>query len=241
LNPVLRPLLLAGLSCALAGCGYIAGLFPDKQKQYRYSTELPPLEIPPDLTGSTIEGRDDGDHAERSRQTRETVDDSAPPKTDEREQPRKEVSRAAGRQPAKSAVPKTSLAQNQEDAPLIEVEAPFAETWNDVSRALGRLEVELTDQNRSDGVFYVYYGGDTPHPKDGETSFWQDVKSLFGAGEKAGEYRVKLEESGDYTHVFVLDAAGKAVTEGRGFELLKRLNDALVRLDQPEPENEQEK
>src|SRR5512137_952665 len=40
----------------VGGCSTISGWFPDKHKQYQYSTEIPPLEIPPDLTTSTIDG-----------------------------------------------------------------------------------------------------------------------------------------------------------------------------------------
>ena len=48
--------LLLTCSSWLTACSTIASLFPDKQKQYRYSSDLPPLEIPPDLTSSTLDG-----------------------------------------------------------------------------------------------------------------------------------------------------------------------------------------
>lgn len=235
-----RAVLLAGLSSLLVGCGFITGLFPDKQKQYRYSSDIPPLEIPPDLTASTIEGREENERG--SRTARGAAREESVPEVEAPEERRKSSVPADERSAQSGSAPKSNLAQSQSDVPLIEVEAPFAETWNDVSRALGRLEIELTDQNRSDGVFYVYYGGESPRPKPGETSLWQDFKSLFGgAGDRASEFRIKLEEAGDYTNVFVLDSSGKAVTEGLGFELLKRLNDTLSRLDQPEAQDEREK
>ena len=33
----------------LTACGYIKSLFPDKEKDYQYTTEIPPLILPPDL------------------------------------------------------------------------------------------------------------------------------------------------------------------------------------------------
>ena len=48
------------LPLALSGCTIVSGWFPDKQKQYLYSTDIAALEIPPDLTSSTIEGASGG-------------------------------------------------------------------------------------------------------------------------------------------------------------------------------------
>jgi uncharacterized lipoprotein len=109
-----------------------------------------------------------------------------------------------------------------------------------VSRSLGRLELEISDQNRSDGVFYVYYGGETKKYED--RGIMADLAALFtGDGAKAQEYRVKLEEKGGFTNIYILDQSGKAVSDGPGFELLKRLNDKLQSLDQPEPEQAETK
>ncbi|QSA97024.1 outer membrane protein assembly factor BamC [Methylococcus sp. EFPC2] len=233
-KPLLRVLVLLGLAGSLSACSVLESLFPDKQKQYRYSSDIPALEIPPDLTSSTLEGTKGGGGPRPS--SREAEEESPPSAAVAEENTGSR--RAASKPAAKPEVPRTTLAQSNDNATLIEVEAPYAETWNDVSRALGRLEVELTDQNRSDGVFYVYYGGTSPKPKEGDSSLWQDLKSMFSNEEKASEYHVKLEEAGDVTNVFVLDASGKSVSEGPGYELLQRLNETLRTLDQPESEAE---
>lgn len=228
-----RAFLLLGLTAVLSGCSAIADLFPDKQKQYRYSSDIPALEIPPDLTSSTLEGAGGGAASGESRSSR-YADESTPPEAAEETTA---PSKYSARKPAaKSEALKTTLAQSQDNATLIEMEAPFAETWNDVSRALGRLEVELTDQNRSDGVFYVYYGGASPKPKEDEGGLLNDLKSMLFSEDKASEFHIKLEEAGEMTNIFVLDASGKAVSDGPGFELLKRLNETLRTLDQPESE-----
>jgi uncharacterized lipoprotein len=129
------------------------------------------------------------------------------------------------------------LAESGDDnAALIEVSEPFPAAWNDVSLALGRLKIEITDQNRSDGVFYVYYGGVAPKKDSEETSMWDDVTSVFSTEkDKAKEYRVKLEDKDTATFVKVLDEEGKGVSEGPGLELLKRIHKKLTTLDQPEP------
>lgn len=226
---------LVGLTlvAALSGCSMIAGLFPDKQKQYRYSTDLPPLEIPPDLSSGSIEGAKVSSRREE------------PAAAEEEAAERKETAVSEDSEESKPAPPKrrhsvkpaaATLAQNAEDAPLIEIEEPFAEAWNDVHRALGRLEVEVTDRNRSEGVFYVNYGGSAKPKKDEETGLWSDIKSVFTGTESDGEnLKVFLEEGDNVTTISVRDSSDKVASDGLGLQLLKQLNDKLKALDDSEP------
>jgi len=229
------------LLCAcvgLCGCETVSGWFPDKQKQYKYSTEIPPLEIPPDLTASTIEDAatrrlseptaeetSSGKASEEDTATEESADQSAQP--DEGEKPE-----APARKRTKAGEVESSLAQSSDNVPVIEVEAPFQRAWSDVARALGRLEMEVTDQNRSEGVYFVYYGGNQKPYED--RGFFGDVAEMFGGGpEKAKEYRIKLEDKDQITLVYVQDADGKPQETGPGFELLKRLHATLKTLAEP--------
>jgi uncharacterized lipoprotein len=228
LNSWFRVAVIAGAAVSLTACSYIASLFPDKQKQYRYSSELPDLEIPPDLIGSKV-----GNSRDEIPDIPVADSGKGKPAVDANGQPQ-----AVKRAPVKHSSNPT-LAQNVEDAALIELHEPYAEAWNDVSRALGRMKVEITDQNRSDGMFYVYYGGETPQ-KPEETSLFDDIKTMFGFNDdKAQEYRIKLEAKDAFTFIHVFDTDGKAVSGGPGFELLKRLHKKLTTLDQPEPEGEE--
>lgn len=45
----LIPVLSATVLLGLTGCGYIKSLFPDKEKDYQYTTEIPELVIPAGL------------------------------------------------------------------------------------------------------------------------------------------------------------------------------------------------
>ncbi|BBL76455.1 outer membrane protein assembly factor BamC [Methylomagnum ishizawai] len=225
-----RVLALAGLCAGLSACETISGWFPDKQKQYKYSTEIPPLEIPPDLTSSTIE---DAATRKLSEPTQEETVRTRPG-----EEPAPEAERPEEAEPPRPAAKRTqspevdsTLAQSSDNVPLIEIEAPFDRAWSDVAKALGRLELEVTDQNRSEGMYFVYYGGDQKPYED--RGFFGDVAALFGGGqEKSREYRVKLEDKGQTqtTLVYVLDSDGKPQDSGPGFELLKRLHETLKTL-----------
>jgi len=235
LNSWFRLALLAGVAFSLAGCSYIAGLFPDKQKQYRYSSELPDLEIPPDLVGSKISGKaareDKLEPVDSGAASAKSGESSSPPPAAKKRKPA-----------AKHNDSNVTLADSSDNAALIELSEPYAAAWNDVGRALGRLKIEITDQNRQDGVYYVYYGGEPPK-KPEETGFWDDVKAVFSIEkDKAKEYRVKLEDKDDFTFIRVYEQDGdKGVSEGKGLELLKRIHKKLTTLDQPEPEGEEGK
>jgi outer membrane protein assembly factor BamC len=221
----------------LSGCSYFAEIFPDKQKQYRYSSELPPLEIPPDLSSSTIDGATGGGGSADSAAEEESA--AAETSGTERSAANPEPEK---RRPTKrrSGAPQVTLAEGSDGVPLIEAESPFDESWGNVSRALGRLEIEVTDQNRSDGVFYVYYGGSTKKYED--RGVWGDITGLFSSDEpKAQEFRIKLQERDEITDIFVLDKDGKGVTEGPGLDMLKRVHEKLQNIDKPEPERKDAK
>lgn len=207
------------LALVLTGCSYIASLFPDKQKQYQYTTEIPALEVPPDLSISTVTG---------ARWKNPDGSTSGGPRL------------PASAEPAESADTsgddsenKVTLAQNTEDVPLIELVMPFTDAWNDVGRALGRMKIEISDRNRQDGVYYVYYGG--PKEKYQDKGVWDDISSLFsGSPEGAQEYRVKLEEHKTakrvMTDVFLFDSDGQPVRQGAPLDLLKQLHQELQKM-----------
>ncbi len=237
LNSWFRVALFVGVAISLTACSYIASLFPDKQKQYRYSSELPDLEVPPDLVGSKISGKGADDVPIPDKPRREVADKVSSASKDAKAS--SSPPPAKKRKSVKHSDSSVTLADSGDNAALIEVSEPYAEAWNDVSRALGRLKVEVTDQNRADGVFYVYYGGEPPK-KPEETSIWDDVKAVFNVEkDKAKEYRVKLEDKDDFTFVRVFDQDDKGISEGPGLDLLKRLHKKLITLDQPEPEGEE--
>lgn len=232
-----RSLSLICFAAMLGGCSTITGWFPDKQKQYQYSTEIPPLEVPPDLTTSTIDGASGGRRA--AWESPASAEDM-PATTSDREAtppPGAEMSADSARaMRAGKSHPAPVLAESHQDVPLIEVQAPFDITWAEVNKALGRLKLEIIDQNRSDGLYFVHYAKDQKPYED--RGFFGDVAEMFGDGpEHTQEYRIKLEEKNNVTSIYVQDADGKPQREGPGLDLLKQLNETLQHtgLNQPEP------
>lgn len=62
-RPVL-PVILAAAFVHLSACSYIQGLFPDKEKDYQYTTEIPPLVVPPQLSENPVFKRPETSSAE---------------------------------------------------------------------------------------------------------------------------------------------------------------------------------
>ena len=248
LNSCLKTALLGGAVISLTACSMIGDMFPDKQKQYRYSSELPDLEIPPDLSSPNSDSRDsDSASPVKHSQTasgKYSANKDAGDAGGDAKSVKADSSSQKGKKhkPVKHNDSSVTLAQNTENAALIEIQEPYDEAWNDVGRSLGRLKIEITDQNRSDGVYYVYYGGVPPKKQGEETSFWQDLGSVFGSNkDQAKEYRIKLEDKDNTTNVFILDQESQAISDGPGLELLKRLHKKLITLDQPDaPDTEKD-
>lgn len=227
------PRRLATLVCVpviLAGCSSITKLFPDKHKQYQYTSEIDALEIPPDLTSTTVDGAHGGRH-DAWESPAQNSEASEPSSSDGREAtpaPGAEMSSDTSRAYRKgSGHVAPVLAESAEDSvPLIEVQAPLEITWAEVNKALGRLKLEITDQNRASGLYVVHYLKDQQVYED--RGFFGDVADMFGQGPgHTKEYRIKLEQRDEVTSIFVLDAEGKVLRDGEGLELLKQLNATL--------------
>lgn len=227
-EPLQRNLMRIGFwlpPLVLGGCSMIADLFPDKQKQYQYHSEIPALEVPPDLSISTVTGS----KWRRPAEGEETgaANAAASP-----------VTKSSGESGDSS---QAILAQNTEDVPLIEISAPFADAWSQVGRALGRMKIEVSDQNRSDGIYYVYYGGS--RAKAQSQDMWDDIKGLF-AGDSDGskEYRLKLEEhktgTRTGTDVFLFDDQGEPIRQGPPLDLLKKLHRELQTMSSTDGDDE---
>jgi uncharacterized lipoprotein len=204
MSKAFRWLALCGACWLLAGCTYIASLFPDKQKQYRYHSEIPPLEIPPDLSSATIEGAVVSAAQVEALRPRE---DSAPP-----------AKPASG---SGEPGPTTTLAQDMSEVPLIEIEAPFEDAWRSVNRALGRAKLEVVEEDQAKGVFEVYYNGAGQRAE--EEGGW--FSGWFGGGDsEASAFRVHVEQKGEIVQVFVTDGQDAPQQSGRGLELLKTIH-----------------
>lgn len=201
-------MLLTGLVSMLLACN----LIPDRAKEYQYSEEIPSLEIPPDLSTSAIE---------QAASQRAAID--AGPA----------VSSEAGRARASETrddrtleVPKSQQLERGEDMPShLVINDPYPIAWRLIGKALARMDLEITDRDRSTGYYYVLYA--EPEDAGGDSGLLSGLAFWKGDEPQEDEYRIKLEDNEGKTEVFVLDDSGAPLSKGTGLELLKQMQEQI--------------
>ena len=203
-----------------AGCSYIKSLFPDKERDYQFRTEIPELIIPDDLKAHKLpgllsapsatvtnasSGQSNADSGVAKPVMSSSDQNGLPPTTTT------VVDRSA------QAVPGSSLMIDQ----------PQKQAWRLVSRALSRQKIEISERNLDQGYFYVKYDPDAVKPED--SSFWDEMLFLFGedpSHEK--EYRISLFEVTPLeTEVTVQNSEGKTIADHAATALLKSITDGI--------------
>ncbi|TAN47617.1 MAG: outer membrane protein assembly factor BamC [Methylococcaceae bacterium] len=213
------------LALSLGACSTIQSLFPDKQKEYRFSSEIPALEIPPDLIGSSPELPEMNEADAPAAQMAGGRDDKALAE-----------SPIGKYRPAAPDAEESAMLTQDDTGACIVVEAPFVNVWTMTEKALNRLFLEVKDKDRSEKVFFVYYSKDA---KPFKPSWTDDLLSPFRSSsakhENEREYQIRLEEKGDLlTKIRVLNDAGEVQSQGEGKKLLHHIHQKILRLDKPD-------
>ena len=205
---------LIALLIGFSGCGSIGNVLPDRKKEYQYSSEIPPLEIPPDLSATTIE---------------QTPIKSAGGPVDVDSATNNQPSSTKIEQPVVASKPESDLPVATSDSgSYIEIEESYPIAWRMVGRALSRLEIEIEDLNRSEGLYYIIFRDEQNQADDSFWSglaFWSD-DSAAGAEE---EYQIKLTDNAGITEVRVLNDEGEPQSEGTGVNVLKMIQKQVIR------------
>jgi outer membrane protein assembly factor BamC len=189
----------------VTACSYIKSLFPDKEKDYQYTAEIPPLAIPDDLKkGSAATSLEP--------KLPETSTQANPPLP---ENPAVEAPSTPAVKDEEPAAPEIETVEKTEKISVelirfddgenrlrLGVEKPRA--WRLVSKALSRKSIEVTDRNQDEAYFVVQYDPDEQKVEDG--SLWDEAVFMFrGFKRNEKEYRLKLEELDRKTEVIILD------------------------------------
>ncbi len=208
----------------LTACSTIVGFFPDKEKDYQLSTELPPLKIPAEIgkTGltkpqSTVQAAEDsevvGVIGEVVKQPPVSADHPAPPVVTADEQEKTDDTRV---ELVKFANAETRLQINKS----------VAMSWRLVSKALSRKGLEITARDQANGEFAVQYDPNETAFKD--ESFLDELAFVFSEDHSQNKpYRIKLLAREKATEVVILDAQGKPLNDDGALSLLKLLASTL--------------
>ncbi len=187
------------LLTSVTACDWIKSQFPDKVKDYYYSSEIPPLYVPPELANNRIDTQTGVDAAGSGSQA-----PGAP----------------------QVVVDQVKLVELQGGATRIQLSEPFDRAWRIVGKALSRQALEITDRNLADGVYYVQYDPNAHAMEDG--SIWEELVFFFGEDQnQEKEYRVRLAQNRQFTEVIVTDDNDVPLSDGPGLKLLKSIYSAI--------------
>lgn len=208
----IRPFIIVAVLVNVSACTYIKTLFPDKEKDYQFTTEIPPLIIPPDLAGD----------AAAKLPTPAPAPSSVP-----------ETTEAAPVVPSAEEAPSVErksihveLVDADQGTKRLRINAPLSMAWRMVGKALSRKSIEVTNRNQEEGLFRVQYDANKQAVEDG--SVWDEVNFFFeGLQTTEREYILKLVENNRQTEVVVMDQDQKPVADSTSLNLLTLLHDTI--------------
>jgi outer membrane protein assembly factor BamC len=204
---------VAAMLSNVTACGYIQSYFPDKEKDYQFTTEIPPLKLPPDLDKNAALSASDADSAE-----------SAPAPEQAQAAPVEPSVEEEGETPRVIPV---ELVKFDSGETRLRIGAPVSRAWRMVGKALSRKSLEVTERNQEDALFHVQYDPDEQAIEDG--SVWDEVVFLFkGVQANEKEYILKLVANNQSSEVVVLDEDRQPISEGPGLKLLTLLEETMA-------------
>ncbi len=223
---------------AMTGCGYIQSLFPDKERDYQFRTEIPELIVPEDLKAKTLPGRTPEQMAAAAVSAAEPVAEEQAASADKQQ----------GTVPPKQIEPDVEAKyENKPVAPVassnpavssLQIDQPQKQAWRLVARALSRQRMEIIERNLDKGYFYVNYDPKAIKPTD--ESFWDEITFLFGADPShEQEYRITLTEiAPQVTEVTIQDSSGNTLSNDVATALLKLITDGINQNLPEKPQDE---
>jgi len=229
----------------LSACSYVKSLFPDKEKDYQYTTEIPPLILPDDLKKNQIPDVPTSASSRPSSPSPSTdADATVPPvAVNTPASAAQAINESTATPPA--PVEDRAPAASPESEPIVpdtaitvervkfdtgenrlRINVPFTRAWRIASKALSRKSIEVTERNQEEGLFTVQYDPDEQKVEDG--SYWDEVVFLFG-GIQSNEktYLLKLEKNNQQTDIVVVDEDQQLLSDAASFKLLTLLQETI--------------
>jgi outer membrane protein assembly factor BamC len=232
-------IVLGCVALTLAGCSYIQSWFPDKERDYQYTTEIPLINYPAELRKNQPEGggssvdnssetpssstNNEGSEASASTENTEsppteTLSPDAAPEAQPVPTPETEVTPASGPD-ERDTVSSVEIVKYDDGESRLRLGSGLSKSWRVVNKALTRNTIEVTGRNFDQAQITIQYDPDEKKAKD--ESFMDEISFLFkGIGINDRQYILKLEAYDQHSDVVVLNE-----------EHLPMLNDeAAVRL-----------
>lgn len=204
----------------LSACSTVKDYFPDKEKDYQFSSQIPPLKVPDDVVKSSLEkpaARPQlADDTEKVAVITEMVKTSAPKNNANNTAP------VVIEENKTSEPTQVELVKFSNGAVRLRFNKPLATSVRLVSKALTRNLLEITRRDQANGEFTVQYD---PNETDFQDNDLTDQLAFVFEKDHSQEkpYHLKLVEQNRVTEMAVLDAQGTVLADGDGLSLLKLL------------------
>jgi outer membrane protein assembly factor BamC len=214
---------------SVSGCSTIQSWFPDKEKDYQFTTELPPLVIPSDLVQKpSLPTRTASVEPTISK----SIQTELPKKSDAKSIEKTEKLEPVNRPVLADA--ETELNRNEiqvslthENAPTLNLNVPSARAWRIVGKALGRSGIEVTNRHAETGQVHIQIADSKPK-SDTEKSLLDESLSVFdGFVSNETAYILQFRETNAKTAVTLLDAQLQPLSDGSDNKVLTTLFDAI--------------
>lgn len=214
--------------CGLSACSTIKSWFPDKERDYQFTSEIPELIVPDDLKnkGLTVSTAPTATPAETEVDA-ETV--SSQVSSESQSETASEPS-AEPQTVTENAEPKQTEAAEAHatgGVSSLQIDQAKMPATRIVGRALTRQKVEIVERNVDKGYFYVKYDPNAVEAKD--DSIWDEFNFLFGDDpSQEQEYRISVRGLGpQLSEVTVQDEQGKSLSTPAANALLKLITDGI--------------
>lgn len=241
LGIIIRINIIGITAVGLSGCSYVQSLFPDKERDYQYTTEIPLINWPAELRRSQPEGSAAIGNAPEppppstnieSNETGTNTDNVSPANPPEAQPvPTPETSStevaSADESDRRDTVSSVEVIKYDDGESRLRLGSGYSKSWRVVNKALTRNTIEVTERNHDQGQIAVRYDPDEKKAQDG--SYMDEISFIFkGLDINDREYVLKLEEHAQQTDVIVLDEGHlPLLNDDAALRLLKVLADTI--------------
>lgn len=222
-QPILRGMAGILVLTGLSACSTIKSWFPDKERDYQFTSEIPALIVPEELKNKGMAPISTSTVTAASAAPAESMAVSESVSALDNSQATPSPSEPAT--PEQTETTPTSTASA--GVSTLQIDQAKTPATRMVGRAMSRKKMEIVERNIDKGYFYVKYDPDAVKPSD--ESIWDELNFLFGDDpSQEQEYRVTVRGIGPQTsEVTVQDSEGKTLSNAPANALLKQITEGI--------------
>lgn len=228
----LRLVFTGALVSLMPACSYVKSWFPDKERDYQFTTEIPELVIPDDLKRKTLAAPPAAAVVPKAEPVAAATPQPVPTKSEEAVAQARPPTESV--RPAETSVPAPRPAATANVSSL-QIDQSAQQAWWLVGKALSRQKLEVVERNVDKRYFFVKYDPNAIKPDDG--SFLDEINFLFGDDpSREQEYRISVNElDAQSAEVTVQDEAGTTLSNDVATSLLRLITDGIKQDMSAEP------